>query len=102
MHCHVLCVFLLHILFCGMLLPATALSPALPRLHCSSSSPCSSPLQALSRRGCHGSALEATKLLLGLDPEDPLGALLLLDYLALRAGGWCGEEGCIVQRCSCL
>jgi hypothetical protein len=43
-------------------------------------------LQALSRRGCHGSALEVTKLLLGLDPEDPLGGLLLLDYLALRAG----------------
>jgi hypothetical protein len=45
-------------------------------------------LQALSRRGCHGSALEATKLLLALDPEDPMGALLLLDYLALRAGGF--------------
>jgi hypothetical protein len=43
-------------------------------------------LQALSRRGCHASALEVTKLLLGLDPEDPLGGLLLLDYLALRAG----------------
>uniref|UniRef100_A0A383V684 Transcription factor 25 n=1 Tax=Tetradesmus obliquus TaxID=3088 RepID=A0A383V684_TETOB len=44
--------------------------------------------QALSRRGCHGSALEATKLLLALDPEDPLGGLLLLDYLALRAGSY--------------
>jgi hypothetical protein len=44
------------------------------------------PLQALSRRGCHASALEVTKLLLGLDPEDPMGGLLLLDYLALRAG----------------
>jgi len=27
-----------------------------------------------------------TKLLLALDPEDPVGGLLLLDYLALRAG----------------
>jgi hypothetical protein len=44
-------------------------------------------LQALSRRGCHASALEVTKLLLALDPEDPVGGLLLLDYLALRAGG---------------
>lgn len=43
-------------------------------------------LQALSRRGCHGSALEVTKLMLALDPEDPMGGLLLLDYLALRAG----------------
>ena len=42
--------------------------------------------QALSRRGCHASALEVTKLLLALDPEDPVGGLLLLDYLALRAG----------------
>ncbi|KAI8475009.1 MAG: transcriptional repressor TCF25-domain-containing protein [Monoraphidium minutum] len=46
--------------------------------------------QALSRRGCHGSALEVAKLLLALDPADPLGALQLMDYLALRAGrcGW--------------
>lgn len=42
--------------------------------------------QALSRRGCHAAALEAGKLLLGLDPADPMGALQLLDYLALRAG----------------
>lgn len=44
--------------------------------------------QALSRRGCHASALEVTKLLLALDPEDPVGGLLLLDYLALRAGAY--------------
>eukprot|EP00775_Hariotina_reticulata_P003344 gene3344-3620_t len=44
--------------------------------------------QALSRRGCHSSALEVTKLLLALDPEDPMGGLLLLDYLALRAGAY--------------
>ncbi|KIZ00582.1 hypothetical protein MNEG_7378, partial [Monoraphidium neglectum] len=46
--------------------------------------------QALSRRGCHSSALEVAKLLLALDPGDPLGALQLVDYLALRAGryGW--------------
>ncbi|KXZ51917.1 hypothetical protein GPECTOR_11g44 [Gonium pectorale] len=43
-------------------------------------------VQALSRRGCHRSALECCKLLLALEPEDPLGGLLLLDYLALRAG----------------
>lgn len=49
---------------------------------------CAVLCQALSRRGCHASALEVTKLLLALDPEDPVGGLLLLDYLALRAGGW--------------
>lgn len=43
-------------------------------------------MQALSRRGCHSSALEVTKLLLALDPEDPMGALLMMDYSALRAG----------------
>jgi hypothetical protein len=48
---------------------------------------CAAVAQALSRRGCHASALEVTKLLLALDPEDPVGGLLLLDYLALRAGG---------------
>ncbi|GBF99710.1 hypothetical protein Rsub_12422 [Raphidocelis subcapitata] len=42
--------------------------------------------QALSRRGCHASALECSKLLLALDPADPMGALQLVDYLALRAG----------------
>jgi hypothetical protein len=47
---------------------------------------CCAVWQALSRRGCHASALEVTKLLLALDPEDPVGGLLLLDYLALRAG----------------
>lgn len=42
--------------------------------------------QALSRRGCHSSALEVAKLLMALDPSDPLGSLQLIDYLALRAG----------------
>ncbi|EFJ51246.1 hypothetical protein VOLCADRAFT_120493 [Volvox carteri f. nagariensis] len=43
-------------------------------------------VQALSRRGCHRAALECCKLLLVLEPEDPLGALCLIDYLAVRAG----------------
>ena len=43
-------------------------------------------VQALSRRGCHRTALECAKLLLALEPEDPMGCLLLADYLALRAG----------------
>lgn len=44
--------------------------------------------QGLSRAGCHRTAFELTKLLLALEPEDPLGATCLIDYLALRAGGW--------------
>ena len=46
--------------------------------------------QNLSRRGLHGTALETCKLLLALDPGDPLGALFLVDYLALRSRqyGW--------------
>ncbi|KAG2488363.1 hypothetical protein HYH03_013053 [Edaphochlamys debaryana] len=43
-------------------------------------------VQALSRRGCHRAALECCKLLLALEPEDPMGGLYLLDYLAIRAG----------------
>lgn len=43
-------------------------------------------LQALSRRGLHSTAVEVARLLYALDPEhDPRGALLYLDYLALRA-----------------
>lgn len=39
------------------------------------------------QRGCWRSALELCKLLLSLDPDkDPLGALLMIDYLALRSG----------------
>jgi hypothetical protein len=51
------------------------------------------PKQALSRRGCHSSALEVAKLLLALDPGDPMGALQLVDYLAMRAGRWGPPQG---------
>ncbi|GAB4815863.1 hypothetical protein N2152v2_002909 [Parachlorella kessleri] len=42
--------------------------------------------QALSRRGLHKTALEVCKLLLALNPGDPMGALFAIDYLAVRAG----------------
>ena len=42
-------------------------------------------MQNLSRRGLHATALETCKLLLALDSADPLGALFLVDYLALRS-----------------
>ncbi len=38
--------------------------------------------QALSRRGLHKTALEVCKLLLALNPGDPMGALFAIDYLA--------------------
>lgn len=41
---------------------------------------------ALTRRGCHKTALECGKLLLGLDHTDPKGALCMLSYFALRSG----------------
>ena len=44
--------------------------------------------QGVSRRGLHATALEVGKLALGLDPGDPLGLLLYVDYLALRAQQW--------------
>lgn len=42
-------------------------------------------MQHLGRRGCHRTAVEVCKLLLCLDPADPMGALFCLDYFALRA-----------------
>ncbi|KAL2940643.1 Transcription factor 25 [Bienertia sinuspersici] len=39
----------------------------------------------LGRRGCHRSALEVCKLLLSLDPADPMGAMFCIDYFSLRA-----------------
>jgi hypothetical protein len=39
------------------------------------------------------SALELGKLLLALEPEDPLGVLLQFDYLAIRAGQVGAGEG---------
>ncbi len=39
------------------------------------------------QRGCWRTALECCKFLMSLDPDnDPLGALLLIDYLAIRSG----------------
>ncbi len=43
-------------------------------------------MQGLSRAGCHRTALECAKLLLALQPEDPMGVLCMMDYLAIRAG----------------
>ncbi|KAL9238297.1 hypothetical protein vseg_012735 [Gypsophila vaccaria] len=42
-------------------------------------------MRNLDRRGCHRSALEVCKLLLSLDPADPMGAMFCIDYFALRA-----------------
>lgn len=39
----------------------------------------------LTNRACHRSALEITKMLLLLDPNDPLALLSIIDILALRA-----------------
>eukprot|EP00242_Pyramimonas_sp_CCMP2087_P015100 CAMPEP_0198219544 /NCGR_PEP_ID=MMETSP1445-20131203/74885_1 /TAXON_ID=36898 /ORGANISM="Pyramimonas sp., Strain CCMP2087" /LENGTH=629 /DNA_ID=CAMNT_0043896981 /DNA_START=95 /DNA_END=1981 /DNA_ORIENTATION=- len=42
-------------------------------------------IQSLGRRGCHRSALEVCKLVLSLDPQDPMGVLCCMDYYALMA-----------------
>ncbi|XP_019107063.2 uncharacterized protein LOC104904926 [Beta vulgaris subsp. vulgaris] len=44
-----------------------------------------SHMKNLDRRGCHRSALEVCKLLLSLDPADPMGAMFSIDHFALRA-----------------
>lgn len=44
-----------------------------------------SHMKNLDRRGCHRSALEVCKLLLSLDPADPMGAMFCIDYFSLRA-----------------
>ncbi|KAL5863198.1 hypothetical protein ACOSQ3_000712 [Xanthoceras sorbifolium] len=46
----------------------------------------------MDRRGCHRSALEACKLLLSLDSDDPMGAMFCIDYFALRAGEYAWLE----------
>lgn len=42
-------------------------------------------MRNMDRRGCHRSALEICKLLLSLDSDDPMGAMLCIDYYSLRA-----------------
>ncbi|KAL8458929.1 hypothetical protein ACS0TY_036425 [Phlomoides rotata] len=44
-----------------------------------------SHMKNMDRRGCHRSALEICKLLLSLDSDDPMGAMLCIDYYSLRA-----------------
>lgn len=44
-----------------------------------------SHMKNLDRRGCHRSALEVCKLLVSLDPADPMGAMFCIDYFSLRA-----------------
>lgn len=41
-------------------------------------------IQEIGKKGCSQTALEWTKLMLALDPSDPLGLLLLVDHFALR------------------
>ncbi|KAG5487886.1 hypothetical protein LSCM4_07567 [Leishmania orientalis] len=45
-------------------------------------------VHAALKRGCLRTAYERTRCLLSLDPKDPCGMLLLLDYTALRAKRW--------------
>ncbi|KAI7740975.1 hypothetical protein M8C21_006886 [Ambrosia artemisiifolia] len=42
-------------------------------------------MKNMDRRGCHRSALELCKLLISLDSDDPMGALICIDYFSLRA-----------------
>lgn len=45
-------------------------------------------VHAALKRGCLRTAFERARCLLSLDPRDPCGMLLLLDYTALRAKRW--------------
>jgi tetratricopeptide (TPR) repeat protein len=42
-------------------------------------------IQMLGRKGCYRTALEYCKLLLGLDPKDPLFVAMMIDYFALMS-----------------
>lgn len=42
-------------------------------------------LHMLSNKVCHRTALEIAKLMLNLDPSDPLGVILIVDMMAVRA-----------------
>ncbi len=41
--------------------------------------------QGLSRKGLHATAFEIAKVLMLLDPDDPMGAMFCIDYFALRS-----------------
>ena len=41
--------------------------------------------QGLSRKGLHVTAFEVAKVLMLLDPDDPMGAIFCIDYFALRS-----------------
>lgn len=42
-------------------------------------------MHLLTNRACHRTALEIAKVLLNLDPSDPLAVILVIDILALRS-----------------
>ena len=42
-------------------------------------------MQGLSRKGLHATAFEVAKVLMLLDPDDPMGAIFCIDYFALRS-----------------
>ena len=42
-------------------------------------------VQGLSRKGLHATAFELAKVLMILDPDDPMGAFFCIDYFALRS-----------------
>ena len=50
---------------------------------------------ALTRRGCHKTALECGKLLLGLDHTDPKGALCMLGFRPSEAER---NNGCLTLQ----
>ncbi|KAI8612705.1 transcriptional repressor TCF25-domain-containing protein [Chytriomyces sp. MP71] len=49
------------------------------------------------RKGCWRTCLELSKLLLALDEEDPLGALQMMDWFAIKAGERAWMKRCWVE-----
>ncbi|XWS46341.1 hypothetical protein CRYUN_Cryun14cG0057000 [Craigia yunnanensis] len=49
-------------------------------------------MKNMDRWGCHRSAIEVCKLLLALDSDGPMGAMLCLDYCSLKAGEYAWLE----------
>ncbi|XP_072931127.1 ribosome quality control complex subunit TCF25-like [Epargyreus clarus] len=43
-------------------------------------------MHMLTNKACHRTALEVAKILLNLDPSDPLAVLFIIDTIAIRAG----------------
>ncbi len=57
-------------------------------------------MQGLSRKGLHATAFEVAKVMMILDPDDPMGAIFCMDYFALRSQNYRWLQVSLSASCS--